>query len=153
VIEYLRDKLRVVGVFFRNMLVFKRTLIGHRPTGYLGLLIGMRDALEDMESVQRKTNRLRQTKKMCKKMRVVLFSLNRLIKDEYGYDWVNIDINLDAELIEGEFYSHEGLLKETKLKDLPSLKAQRKLAIKLREQDLRIVGEAFSKGHVLCFWD
>ena len=134
--------IRKIKQYFRNLKVFHKTLTEYQPWDSCGLLVAMRDATqalhdnisgqEDFVSVNRD--------KDCKRMRVFINSLDRLIEDEYtslkDFDYRHFHV-------EGNSYK----IICSKLRDLPSKKMKHKVEKSQREVDQEIVAEAFLKHY------
>ena len=74
---------RSIPYFFKNIWTFRKTLWSSRPWDNTMLYLAMRDSLAGMEESQRLYGHHLNNEKCCKRMRVMITLLDRLIADDY----------------------------------------------------------------------
>lgn len=74
---------RSIPYFFKNLWTYRKTLWGSRPWDNTMLYLAMRDSLAGMEKSQRLYGHHLNNELCCKRMRVMITLLDRLIEDDY----------------------------------------------------------------------
>lgn len=135
--------------FFRNILVFRKTLWRHRGYDYQGILLALRDALGDMEQTQRSNDRLVNTLKHCDRMHTLCLVLDRLIEGEYGLDKASYKMTRTPI---GDGSKSEITIAMTPSYDFPKEKHISKYSGMQEKADLEYLFTQLNK-HLHSFWD
>lgn len=124
----------------RNLEVFDELLNNYNPYDYSGLLLAMKCAIKDMEKCQSEDDLFVSVNrdKHCKRMRVVVNSLDRLIEDEYTME--HFDTSFNVNLTDNSFS-----VDITPLKDLPKGKGLNNLYKSQVSVDLGVVSKAIER--------
>jgi len=139
--------------FIRNIFIYRSELARTAPWDYSGLLLLMKRNIKEMYSYQSSVEHFvgLNRDKTCKRMAIVLKSLERLIDDEYGTcktDWDKIN----NEVFNGDRGFFPSRLEDYPLHDFPR---NRKLCARVensqRELDLEIVSKFYSKYVIHCW--
>ena len=126
--------------YIRNLRIFHNTLTNFQPWDSYGLLLAMKDSsiglhnyiseVDDFVSVNRD--------KDCKRIKIFINSLDRMIKDEYC-------TITDFEYVSNKERDGVFSIECVKIKDYPSQKIKYRVEESQKEVDREIVAKAFLK--------
>ena len=92
---------------FRNLYIFRNTLLTHRWYDYAGVYVAVEDALKDMHKMQKESNTKVNTEKYCKEMEVVLEALKHLTDPDYNLSYENSEEHLQDRKIVAKMFEDQ----------------------------------------------